>query len=73
MTRPRKRKLPPGVLSMADFKERKRCEQIRKNAREFMTMPEDERRRQLIQMLGVKVEIDGETAGEKKPGDEPPA
>lgn len=50
---------------MAEFKERKRREQIAKNARAFMALPEVERRRQLMAMLNVRVEI-------KKPGDESP-
>jgi hypothetical protein len=53
----RKRKLPPGVVGMAEFKERKRLEQIGRNARAFMALPEDERRRQLMELIEVRVEI----------------
>ena len=66
MKKPRARKLPPGVVGMAEFKERKRREQIGRNARAFMALPEAERRRQLMAMIGISAEI-------KKPGDEPPA
>ena len=65
MARPSKRKLPPGVVGMAEFKERKRCEQIGRNARAFLALPPAERARQLIELIEVRV-IVGE---EKKPGD----
>jgi hypothetical protein len=61
----RKRNLPPGVVGMAEFKERKRLEQIGRNARAFLALPDDERRRQLIEMIEVRVVV-GE---EKKPGE----
>lgn len=62
---PRKRKLPPGVIGMAEWKEAKRVAACNAAAREFMRLPEAERRRQLMAMLNVRVEI-------KKPGDESP-
>jgi hypothetical protein len=61
----RKRKLPPGVVGMAEFKDRKRLEQIGRNARAFLALPPAERARQLIELIEVRV-IVGE---EKKPGD----
>lgn len=62
---PRKRKLPPGVTGMAEFVEAKRVAQVERNRQAFMRLPEAERRRQLMAMLNVRVEI-------KKPGDESP-
>jgi hypothetical protein len=69
---PRKRKLPPGVVSLDEFRERRRLARVRANARAFMALPEAERRRQLMEMLGLTVTVDGETVGEKRPGDEAP-
>lgn len=69
---PRKRKLPPGVVSLDEFRERKRLDRVRANARAFMALPEAERQRQLAQMLGLTIKVDGETVGEKRPGDEAP-
>lgn len=68
----RKRRLPPGVTGLAEFKEARRLAAIRRAARAFMALPEAERRRQLAQMLGLTVTVDGETVGEKRPGDEAP-
>ena len=65
MARPRKRKLPPGVVDLAEWKEAKRVAACNAAAREFMKLPAEERRRQLMAMLNVRVEI-------KKPGDESP-
>jgi hypothetical protein len=61
----KKRKLPPGVVGMAEFKERKRLEQIGRNARAFLALPPAERTRQLIELIEVQV-IVGE---QKKPGE----
>jgi len=69
MPKKRPRKLPPGVVGMAEFKERKRLEQIGRNARAFLALPEDERRRQLMELIEVRV-IVGE---EKRPAAELPA
>lgn len=68
----RKRRLPPSVTGLAEFKEARRLAAIRRAARAFMALPEAERRRQLAQMLGLTVTVDGETVGEKRPGDEAP-
>ena len=64
----RKRKLPPGVVGMAEWKEAQRLAQVERNRKEFMAAyPTPEARRLwLMDMVGVRVEI-------KKPGDEPPA
>ena len=51
---------------MAEYKERKRREQIGRNARAFLALPKAEQTRQLMAMIDVRVEL-------KKPGDEPPA
>ena len=42
---------------MAEFKERNRLEQIGRNARAFLALPKDEQRRQLMEMIEVRVEI----------------
>lgn len=70
MARPKKRKLPPGVTGMAEWKEAKRLEQIGRNARALLALPEEERRRQLMAMIGIRFEIAGVLTAEKKPGEE---
>ena len=65
----KKRKLPPGVVGMAEWKERKRLEQIGRNARAMLALPQAERTRQLIEMFDLRIEINGEVMGEKKPGE----
>lgn len=67
------RKLPPGVADLAKAREKREDAKRKKRAREFLALPEDERRRQLIEMLGFKVTIDGETVAEKKAGRRAPA
>ena len=62
---PKRAKLPPNVILLSDVRERKRPEQIGRNARAFMALPEAERRRQLIELIEVRV-IVGE---QKKPGE----
>lgn len=57
MKKPRKRKLPPGVVGMAEFKERKRLEQIRENARAFLKLSPEERMRQLMGAVQITVKI----------------
>lgn len=57
MARPRKRKLPPGVTGLAEWKEAKRVAACNAAAREFMKLPPEERRRQLMDIFEVRVEL----------------
>jgi hypothetical protein len=62
---PKRAKLPPNVILLSDVRERKRREQIGRNARAFLALPPAERTRQLIELIEVQV-IVGE---QKKPGE----
>jgi hypothetical protein len=60
---PKRAKFPPNVILLADVRERKRLAQIGRNARAFLALPPAERRRQLMELITVRVEI------KKKPGE----
>lgn len=51
---PRKRKLPPGVTGMAEFKESKRVKDVRANLAEFRKLPKEEQVEQLKAVLPIR-------------------
>jgi hypothetical protein len=59
----RKRKLPPGVVGMAEWKEAKRRAEVRRNQIAFLALPEDVRRQILMDLLSVGFGFQGK----KKP------
>lgn len=50
---PRKRKLPPGVTGLAEWKEEKRRAEIRRNQLAFLALPKEVRQQILIDLLSV--------------------
>ena len=62
----RKRKLPPGVTGLAEWKEAKRRAEIRRNQLAFLALPKEVRQQILIDLLSVSFGFQGK---EKPPAE----
>lgn len=69
---PRKRKLPPGVTGLAEWKESKRRAEIKRNQLAFLALPKEVRQQILIDLLSVSFGFHGKKeapAAEASPSD----